>query len=53
MSILGVMDEVPSKTFYVFSGILIVGVILVLFEIQQFRFFLYHLDRYKNKKGKE
>lgn len=50
---LSVMDEVPAKTFYVFSGILIVGIILISFEIQQFRFFLYHLDRYKNKKGKE
>ena len=41
---LGIMDDVPARTFYVFGGILLVGVVFVLMEVQQFRFFLYYMN---------
>lgn len=49
---LGIMDDVPARTFYVFGGILLVGVVFVLMEIQQFRFFLYYIDEMSERKKK-
>lgn len=49
---LGIMDAVPARTFYVFGGILLVGVVFVLMEIQQFRFFLYYIDEMSERKKK-
>lgn len=46
---LGIMNEVPARTFYVFGGILLVGVVFVLMEVQQFRFFLYYMDELDEK----
>lgn len=49
---LGIMDDVPARTFYVFGGILLVGVVFVLMELQQFRFFLYYIDEMSERKKK-
>lgn len=49
---LGIMDDVPARTFYVFGGILLVGVVFVLMEVQQFRFFLYYIDEMAERKKK-
>ena len=49
---LGIMDDVPARTFYVFGGILLVGVVFVLMEIQPFRFFLYYIDEMSERKKK-
>lgn len=49
---LGIMDDVPARTFYVFGGILLVGVVFVLMELQQFRFFLYYIEEMAERKKK-
>ena len=49
---LGIMDDVPARTFYVFGGILLVGVVFVLMEVQQFRFFLYYIEEMAERKKK-
>ena len=49
---LGIMDDVPARTFYVFGGILFVGVVFVLMELQQFRFFLYYIEEMAERKKK-
>ena len=49
---LGIMDDVPAWTFYVFGGILLVGVVFVLMELQQFRFFLYYIEEMAERKKK-
>lgn len=49
---LGIMNEVPARTFYVFGGILFLGVIFVFLEGRQFQFFIKYLDELEKRKKK-